>query len=538
MTLEFARSLPVEVGANRRGEQVDSCWLFLLPSLDLGQVAIVGDAPPGTAPALSAIAREVVHVDLRSAILPASLIYVGHRAVSSIAHDEERLARLRSALHAGSSVFFGPGAPVRDLDAVIASLDVQGEVILAPGSAEPAARVPAATAGWRVPAPRQSTGARHRAEVALRLVVAKVARVLGARLSRGADRVSEAGAAIGVGAVLSTPPRAARGEGLLLRGGEAGALPEYVREIAAAAGRPLAHDRWRIAPPRGYRSQKVIFFVCGTDGSQAVVKLTQDRRFNALLDNEAHALEALARAAPAHGPLWPQLLFTGTHAGLSVVAEEALAGRAFVHVAAGGAHCTSGAAAAAALTGLGVATKRHAGDVVDAIEEIADAYVELFRPSSAAAARLRRAQRSLAALESDLPLVFMHGDATVFNVLVSDGGQIGFVDWENAEALGMPLWDLMHFLTTHYVWSEERSGRRARPADVALALSTGRGLDPLRRTALDAYVQKVGVPVQAVGPLWLMWAARHALRDARQLSPAALQRSFHHRLVEQMSGAR
>lgn len=48
MTLEFARSLTVEVGVNLRGDQVDSCWLFLLPGLNLGQVAIVGDAPAGT----------------------------------------------------------------------------------------------------------------------------------------------------------------------------------------------------------------------------------------------------------------------------------------------------------------------------------------------------------------------------------------------------------------------------------------------------------------------------------------------------------
>lgn len=538
MTLEFARSLTVEVGANLRGDQVDSCWLFLLPALDLGQVAIVGDAPVGTAAGLAAIADEVVQVDLQSA-LGASLVYVDDGAVPSLARDDQRLARLREALDAGSSVFFERGARPRDLEAVVASLEVHGEVSLGLGAAETAAGTGTGTgtAGWRVPATHTPVGVRHRAEVALRLARATIVRVRGSRVARGSDRVSEAGSAIGVMSVHATRPRPARTEGLLLHDGEAGALPAYVRDLAAAAGRPLAPSGWRIAPLRGYRSQKVIFFVRAIDDSPAIVKLTQDRRFNELLDNEAQALDALTRAAPGRGPRVPRLFFTGTHAGLSVIGQERLPGRPFVQVAQGGAHCPTATAAAAALTELGAATKRPASGVTEALEEITETYLELFRPSSGVGARLREAQRMLGALGAELPLVFMHGDTTVFNMLVSDGGEIGFVDWENAEAMGMPLWDLMDLLTTHHLWSEERSGRRTRPPDVGAALCNGRRLDPLRSMAMASYVREVGVPAQAVGPLRLMWAVRHALREARQLHLAALQRSFYHRLLAHLAGA-
>ncbi len=530
MTLEFARSLPVEVGANLRGEQVDSCWVFLLPALHLEQVVIVGEAPPGTAAALAAIAADVSTPGPRAPLADAQLVYVGRGVVPSLARDGARVTRLRATLDGGGAVYFEAGARRRDLRAVIGGLAVGGEVILAAGAATVSASS-SGRAGWRVPSTRLVAGTRHRGEVALRLARAALARALGSSVSRGGQRVSEAQAALGVRSVRNVEPCPASGEGLLLHGGEPGALPAYVRDVAAAGGVALEDDGWRIAPPRGYRSQKVIFFVRAADGSAAVVKLTQDRRFNELLDNEARALEALVRIAPGKGPRVPRLLFTGAHAGLSVVGEEALAGRPFVQVARAGGESPDAAAVAASITDLGAATRRPAGSVTEALTQIGDAYVELFRPSPRVASRLREAQRTLAALGSDLPVVFMHGDATVLNVLVDGDREIGFVDWENADAAGMPLWDLMHMLVTHHVWSEERAGRRARPADVAAALCAGRRLDPLRTTAVAHYVDEVGVPADAVAPLRLTWAARHALRDARQLRSNALQTSFHHRLL-------
>ncbi|MDP8899837.1 MAG: hypothetical protein M3N33_01555 [Actinomycetota bacterium] len=61
------------------------------------------------------------------------------------------------------------------------------------------------------------------------------------------------------------------------------------------------------------------------------------------------------------------------------------------------------------------------------------------------------------------PVVFAHGDAGNWDLPVTLSGQLVFLDWENAEPLGVLLWDLLYFLQTYGVWSASVAGMRYGP---------------------------------------------------------------------------
>jgi hypothetical protein len=60
---------------------------------------------------------------------------------------------------------------------------------------------------------------------------------------------------------------------------------------------------------------------------------------------------------------------------------------------------------------------------------------------------MRWAHERLSQLLS-LPMVFEHRDCSPWNIILSDVGAPGLVDWESAEPRGLPALDLVYFLTT------------------------------------------------------------------------------------------
>ena len=66
---------------------------------------------------------------------------------------------------------------------------------------------------------------------------------------------------------------------------------------------------------------------------------------------------------------------------------------------------------------------------------------------------------ALAAAGDGMRLVFQHGDPGPWNLLVTPEGQPAFLDWEAADAEGMPLWDLFHFLRSFDSPLSKEAGR-------------------------------------------------------------------------------
>jgi len=535
MTLDFARSRPIEPGANRRGDQADTTWLFLLPSLELREAVIVGPAPAGTVTALRGLADVAVAPDERRPPGPrVGLVYVGARRVAALARDESARAWLAEVLAAGGSAYLAPGrrqsmaAPAQL--ARLLGVDACVTVGAGPAGAEDAVGEAGA---WLIPATAVAPSRlAPRAGAAIR-----AARRLALRVARrggvGAPgRVSEPETALGIERTGDLPARLAPGTGILLRPPPADgrSLPEYLQRAAESQGAGFAPTGWRLAPPRGYRSQKVIFFTRLATGQPAVVKLTQEPRFNPLLENESAALERLADVPLGRALAVPSLHFNTRHAGLAVVAQSALAGKAFVRVAAPSPEGEHAESVLRALRALALATRRPSAGVTEALLEIANRYRSVYGETGAPGDRLERRLRQLDALDAELPVVFMHGDATVYNVLVAPGPRIGLVDWENAEPEGMPLWDLFHFRHAHAVWTAERGGMRYTPARfISDFLGAPGGV--VDSPSLAAARHELGVPGEAMQPLMCAWLAWCAVREARQLDPARLENGFHHRVL-------
>lgn len=115
----------------------------------------------------------------------------------------------------------------------------------------------------------------------------------------------------------------------------------------------------------------------------------------------------------------------------------------------------------------------------------------------------------------DLPAVAQHNDLGCWNVVVRSG-DFRVVDWESAVAHGLPLGDLLYFLTDALAWLDgaaeagwERYVARLYRGELP---SSATLFDWIRRA-----VQALGIPPSAVGPLatlcWLGHGMSHLYRQ-------------------------
>src|SRR5206468_984105 len=119
-----------------------------------------------------------------------------------------------------------------------------------------------------------------------------------------------------------------------------------------------------------------------------------------------------------------------------------------------------------------------------------------------------------------LPLVPEQRDLWTGNVLVDDAGEIGVLDWEDAEPRGLPALDLLYLL-----------------ADLAFmydgAFASGRFLESYRASrdattftgaitteALSRYSAAIGLDASALRPLRLLAWLPNAAWEYRQLAEA------------------
>jgi aminoglycoside phosphotransferase (APT) family kinase protein len=92
-----------------------------------------------------------------------------------------------------------------------------------------------------------------------------------------------------------------------------------------------------------------------------------------------------------------------------------------------------------------------------------------------------------AAMGESLPSVATHGDLTMSNVLLA-GGSLGIVDWEAADADGLPLRDLLYAAVDATAARDDYRDRlsafaRCFPVHGASIAPLAAGLDRLRRDA-------------------------------------------------------
>jgi hypothetical protein len=513
-------------------------WRFLLPSLELGRVAVLGRPPAGLVRGVSALAEEVVVVAFEGRVVP-----VAERESIPAALDNVRALRGRGSealvsFHGAFDLVVIPAGQLRTVPLADPRFAREVAAILRPGGliyleargvrdrlglGRRLRRLEAAGLSIRqrfwlvhrkgsIWAAFPNAPGRESADYLIR-------NVLHGTSSRGRILTRLAGTALGPALLRLALP----GTGLLLgRGAPTG---EAMAPFAYLNGHRAVHPP---APPVGrtgffargaYDSNKVGFFLFrDPDGPpEILVKMTRTPAFNPRLEQEYRALRCMEERDLAAPGTYPRALFLGLEAGLAVLGEEALTGVPFRTRTTGRADCALARNAIDWIVDLGTRSAgREAADplwLAHRYRRLLEGFQELFGLNLRESEVLEAGGARLASIPRGAPPVMRHGDAGTWNILAPTGGGVAFLDWEASEEDGPPLWDLFDFFRSLGQWIERRRMRRGRRI-YASGLLEGGPLGDLQVETVRRYCASVGVDRELVEPLFLSCWMQRALREA------------------------
>jgi hypothetical protein len=311
--------------------------------------------------------------------------------------------------------------------------------------------------------------------------------------------------------------------GLPLRGGMTLATrgPKTPRLVTAAVGSLLRGPlQWYLLTGEGDDLQRVVWFCFGESGSgnepELIVKCSRVPGNEAPFDRDERALQGLEILPAPLRRRAPTLAGRLQVDGLPVAVETAAPGQP-LHVVLPGARL------------------EDATGMIDRIASwVVDVAAATSLPSTDLRAELRRldtsvvpqwsgkgAPRGLAAALPPLPAVLQHNDLGCWNVLVR-GEDFTVVDWESSRRAGLPLWDLVYFLTDALTALSDRADGRSKEHVVAALLRGELPLSTALFTRVAEGAGQLGVPLTAVGPVvTLAWLHHGLSADARARTGAA-----------------
>jgi hypothetical protein len=491
-------------GTNLKGDAPGAAWTYLLDSLEVGRLLCIGVPSPPSRRTLERVAGELVVADRLSEIPPGrfDVIWIAAPPTSSVAAD--LLVDLGRRLDAGGMVYLEGQSRARlERASTAAGLTPRSAFRMTPATGEVESAVPlddAVIARWF----RQ-----HR-------ITARRGRGPLSRLLHRIVPMPDA-TRVGVFAALDVAPGAER-------------VQAYIRTAAEAAGIDLTSHRVGLSARGRYGSRKVItyLFPRGRTRPDLVVKMTREPSHNERLLNEERALIQVAEQQLADVGTAPVARFSADHGSLRLVAETAIEGSPLTDAA-----NRSGVAdayrwlielSARSVDRGPAATARRAASIEGIVNEV----VRVYRPPPSTGRRLEEAARRVIDAADALPTVFMHGDAHVWNVLLRPDGRVAFLDWEAADADGMPLWDLYHFARSWAIAGARFRRRRRRPHALLRSMMG----DELTRSAVATYIDRLAIDPPLVGPIMTLCWAHRALREVTRLEAADREASHYLGLME------
>lgn len=299
--------------------------------------------------------------------------------------------------------------------------------------------------------------------------------------------------------------------------------PAYVRTLARMADIDLEEYHWILSARGEYSTRKVLFFLTAPDQQTPsyIVKMTRDPAFNVRLENEYQALATLYARGVGSPETLPQPLFCGHHAALAIVGESIIAGEPFAKKTQRKANCPALQAAIHFLVTLGTATADSTAatprQVAQALQTLFSRFQAIYSLTPAHAAFLAEQIQQISNCAAAFPLVFQHGDPGPWNMLVTPSGQVAVLDWEAAEAQGMPLWDLFYFLRSYALDIARAGGVNDGLQGFAQQVLADTPLSQLMVETVHDYCQAIGLPATVVLPLFYTCWMHRALKEATRL---------------------
>jgi hypothetical protein len=312
--------------------------------------------------------------------------------------------------------------------------------------------------------------------------------------------------------------------------------PPLPGALAGRAEIGLDGRSWAFSAPGAYNSQKVLYLLFDRQGERPeyIVKMTRDPAFNGRLENEWRALTLLAEQGIGDAETLPRPTFLGRHAGLAVLGETAVGGAPFLERTEATAQCSHARDAVEWLVDLAGATAGRpvgAGEAAVALGMLCNRFLELYTFDPGLRGFLANQIDTVAASPSEFPLVFQHGDPGCWNLVVTQSGRPGFLDWEAAEPNGMPLWDLFYFLRSYGVAVSRAAGTHDPTESFVRHYLEESDLGVMLVDAVRLVCERTRLDPALVEPLFYTCWMHRALKEATRLQPDRLESGTYVRLL-------
>jgi hypothetical protein len=529
-------------GANLKGSVAGATWRYLLPSMEQRRMLCLGRPSPAALTALCSIAEEVVVIEGDG---PRAVVLAGEPRISSVAGAAVGPWLASRPDASIDLVWVGPhgaGRETREIRAQLGRLLTRGGAVVREDR-----HAVSMLADHRTPQHAAATPELpdHAAIIDVQPTRGEIRTAIGAGDERMVRLFADRGLATKptrrlrpVQALIGRLSRRAAPARRVAVIGDGATLPDvptYIADLATADGVHLGGFRCGLVAGGDYNTQKVLLYLAPerSTSPSLVVKLTRDASVNARLETERDALRHLESIGLAADGRIPTVSFAGRHAGLAIVGETAVDGVPFGEAT--GAQAIDGPIIDATqwLIELGATSARYvaASAVATALAELHARWVDLCQPPPSEAERLRAAVEAIGASSVPFPLVFQHGDPGTWNLFVTADGRVVFLDWENAEPDGMPLWDLLYLLRSQAVGVGRRSGTRRRLVAVERFMFDRSPMSDLVVDAVARYVERVGLDPALVEPVFHLCWMHQALKEATRVTPAQVRGAHFNRLL-------
>ena len=289
--------------------------------------------------------------------------------------------------------------------------------------------------------------------------------------------------------------------------------PWLVDAAVASGGDPSGP--WFLQTGTGDDLQRVVLHL-PSPGRGRVVKTSRTPGGTAAFDRDERAAALVRDLPPQVLARVPRLLRRDRDGVLPVAVEERAPGRQLLDLVGSRWPADRRLAevepVAAWLLDLAEATRTPAGGAAGELARLRDEVLPAWRELEPGLAL----PPGLLDAVADVPGVLAHNDLGCWNIVADGEGRFGVVDWESARRPGLPLWDLVYFLSDALATLEHPEGGDG-PRRAGHVLSVLRGEDrhsPVLFDHVSRYAARLGLPPAAVGPLVTLSWLHHGLSPA------------------------
>lgn len=276
---------------------------------------------------------------------------------------------------------------------------------------------------------------------------------------------------------------------------------------------PVSLHRLLLAPGLRASNKAVVSVFANEERTpRLVVKLARTEKGATSVAHEAENLRALERRFASARPRGIPALLFHERRPISAVGQSRLAGRPLSSLLQSRSFAPLALAVTDWLVALAATTQPVAPRsawwsslVQPALDEFEETFSAVVTPTE-----LRRGREVIGTL-GNLPLVWEHRDCSPWNVLVDDSGAIAMPDWESAVREGLPVLDLVYFLSfaTFFV-DGAMDDRTELLASYRRMRSPGTPAGRVASQCRRRYIQALDLVGDALSPLQLLTWVVHS----------------------------